>query len=85
MQGRIHWGQAEDIKGSYRQHAYSDLWQIRVPFSYDGQMDLAAQTRIRNAIARKSGSGVYSHSYSVESIDPVAKTIVVSVQFYIGD
>lgn len=85
MQGRIHWGQAEDVKGSYRQNAYSDSWQIRVPFSYDGEMDLAAQSRIKNAIYCKSSSGLYSKSYSVEVIDPVAKIIVVSVQLYIGD
>jgi hypothetical protein len=85
MQGRIHWGQAQDVKGSHRQHAYSDSWQIRVPFSYDGKMDLDAQSRIKNAISRKSSTGVYGKSYSVEVIDPVAKIIVVSVSLYIGD
>ena len=85
MQGRIHWGQAEDVKDSYRQQAYADTWKIRVPFSYDGQLDLAVQSRIKNAIYCKSTSGLYGKSYSVELIDPVAKIIVVSVSLYIGD
>jgi hypothetical protein len=85
MNGRIHWGKAEDVKGSYRQNAYSDSWKMRVPFSYDGEMDLSVQSRIRHAISRRSSTGLYSKSYEVELIDPVAKVIVVSVNFYIGD
>ena len=85
MQGRIHWGQAEDVKGSFQSFAYSDGWKIRVPFSYDGQFNLEVQERIKSAISRKSVSVRYGHSYSVDVIDPVGKVIVVSVQLYIGD
>ena len=84
--GRIHWGQRKDIPDSLRQNSYHDVSKIEVPFTFDGVITEEVILAIKNAISKKStGPGVYSTTYSVDSINFSKSVIIINSSFYIGD
>ena len=81
MSDRIYWGKKEQVKGSFMASTLYDSWSVRVPFSYDGQFNPDTQKRIESAIQKKHYTDPrFGRSYSVVTIDPVGKVIVVKVQ-----
>ena len=88
VKGKIHWKQQTEVPGTYRQHAYNDVYQFTVPFTLsaaDKRTDAELKDAFRAAIAARSSSRVYGTSYSLVDFDRAKGIATVQASLYIGD
>lgn len=86
--GKIHWKQQTEVPGSFRQHAYNDVYQFTVPFTLsaaDQRTDRELKDAFSNAIAKRSSSRVYGTAYSLIDLDRAKGIATVQASMYIGD
>lgn len=85
----LHWKQAKDVEGTYRQHSYSNTVDMRVPVTVEPKDRQRDPQEVRNAIynvlCKKRTTGIYGTSYTLKSVDWDKGYILVESSTYIGD
>lgn len=85
----LHWKQAKDVEGTFRQHAYHNTVDMQIPVTVEPK-DLNREAgelgrAINRVLSKKRTTGIYGTEYHLKVINFPQGYILVESSTYIGD
>ena len=85
----LHWKQAKDVDGTYRQLSYTNVYDLKIPVTASPADARRNPQEVRNALysvlSKKRTTGIYGTTYTLKEVNFEQGYILVESSTYIGD